>query len=82
MTPKACCDMSSDLFCTDSIDLLDSKIRPRDGVQMHESDKGLERSRYFYAPKALDAAKRLYLTNAVEKQRLEEKQLDLYQTGE
>ena len=46
---------------------------------MYEFDEGVERSRYFYEPKALDAVKGVYVTNAVEKQRLEKKQLDLYE---
>jgi hypothetical protein len=35
-------------------------------------------SKYFYEAKALDAVKGLYVTNALEKRRLEEKQLELY----
>lgn len=75
-------DMSRNLFYTDSTDPLDQKFCPLDAVQMDESDEGLERSRYFYEPKALDAVKGVYVTNAVEKQRLEEQQLELYETDE
>ena len=42
----------------------------------------MERSKYFYEPQALDALKGVYVTNAVEKQRLEEKQLELYETDQ
>jgi hypothetical protein len=41
----------------------------------------MESSKYFYEPKALDGVKGVYVTNAVEKQRLEEKQLELYLGG-
>jgi len=49
------------------------------GSLMYEFDEGVERSNYFYEPKALDAAKGVYVTNALEKRRLEEKQLELYE---
>jgi len=75
-------DMSTDLFGTESTDPLDQNIRPRDAVKMHESDEGLEWSRYFYEPEVLDAVKGVYVTNAVEKRRLEEQQLELYETDE
>jgi len=75
-------DMSTDLFGTESTDPLDQNICPRDAVKMHESDEGVERSRYFYEPKALDAEARVYVTNAVKKQRLEEQQLELYESDE
>jgi hypothetical protein len=74
--------MSTDLFGTESTDPIDQNICPRDAVKMSESDKGVERSRYFYEPKSLDAEKRVYAANAEEKQRLEEQQLALYETGE
>ena len=48
---------------------------------MSEFDEGGP-SKYFYEPKALDAVKGVYVTNAAEKQRLEEKQLELYETDE
>jgi hypothetical protein len=67
-----------ELIGTESADTLDKKIRPWDAIKMYEFDEGAERSKYFYEPKALDAVKGVYVTNAVEKQRLEEKQLELY----
>jgi hypothetical protein len=45
-----------------------------------ELDDGVERSKYFYEPKALDPVQGVFVTNAVEKRRLEEKQLELYET--
>jgi hypothetical protein len=66
-----------ELIGTESADMLDKKICPWDAIKMYEFEGG-ERSKYFYEPKALDAVKGVYVTNAVEKQRLEEKQLELY----
>jgi ferredoxin len=68
-----------ELIGTESEDRLDKKICPWDAIKMYEFDEGVERSRYFYEPKALHSVKGVYVTNAVEKQRLEEKQLDLYE---
>ena len=48
---------------------------------MYEFDEGAEVSKYFYEPKALDGVNGLYVTTALEKQRLEEKQLELYGVG-
>jgi hypothetical protein len=67
-----------ELIGTESADRLDKKICPWDAIKMYEFDEGAERSKYFYEPKALDAVKGVYVTNAVQKQRLEEKQLELY----
>ena len=75
-------DMARDIFCTDSTDPLDKKICPWDAIKMYEFDEGVERSKYFYEPKALDAVKGVYVINAVEKQRLEEQQLELYENDE
>jgi hypothetical protein len=61
-----------ELIGTESADTLDKKLCPRDATKMYELSK------YFYEPKALAAVKGVYVTNAAEKQRLEEKQLDLY----
>jgi hypothetical protein len=67
-----------ELIGTELVDTVDKKICPTDGIEMYEFDKGAELSKYFYDPKALDAVKGVYVTNAVEKQRLEAKQLELY----
>ena len=69
-----------ELIGTESEDRLDKKICPWDAIKMYEFDEGVERSKYFYESKALDAAQGVYVTNAVEKQRLEEKQFELYET--
>ena len=70
-----------ELIGTESEDRLAKKICPWDAIKIHGFDEGAELSKYFYQPKALDAAKGAYVTNAVERQRLEEKQLELYESG-
>jgi len=67
-----------ELIGTESEDRLDKKICPWDAIKMYEFDEGVEVSKYFYEVKALDAVKGVYVTNALEKRRLEEKQLELY----
>jgi ferredoxin len=67
-----------ELIGTESEDRLDKKICPWDAIKMYEFDEGVEVSKYFYEAKALDAVKGVYVTNALEKRRLEEKQLELY----
>jgi hypothetical protein len=67
-----------ELIGTQSADTLDKTICPWNATKMYEFDAGVELSKYFYEPKALDAVKGVYVTNAAEKQPLEEKQLDLY----
>ena len=69
-----------ELIGTESEDRLDRKICPSDAIKMYEFDEGAELSKYFYEPKALEVVKGVYVTNAVEKQRLEEKQLELYES--
>jgi hypothetical protein len=71
-----------ELIGTESEYRLDKKIPPWDPIKMHEFDEGAELSKYFYEPKALEVVKGVYLTNAVEKQRLEGKQLELYESGQ
>jgi hypothetical protein len=71
-----------ELIGTESADRLDRKICPWDAIKMYEFDEGVDVSRYFYEAKALDAAKGVYVTTALEKQRLEEKQLELYERGQ
>ncbi len=67
---------------TESADTLDKKICPWDAIKMYEFDEGAERSKDFYEPKALDPVRSVYVTNAAEKLRLEEQQLELYGTGQ
>lgn len=59
--------------------VMDENCSSSAGSLMYEFDEGAERSKYFYECKAFDAAKGVYLTNAVEKRHLEEKQLELYE---
>jgi ferredoxin len=68
-----------ELIGTESDDRLDKKICPWDAIKMYEFDEGVEVSKYFYEPKALDTVKGFYVTTVAEKQRLEEKQLELYE---
>jgi len=54
-------------------------ICARDAIEMCDFEVAVEVSKYFYAAKARDTVKSLYVTTALEKQRLdEEKQLELY----
>jgi ferredoxin len=70
-----------ELIGTESEDRLDKKICPWDAIKMYEFDEGVEVSKYFYEPKAPDAVKGFYVTTVAEKQRLEEKQLELYENA-
>ncbi|MGE5820420.1 MAG: hypothetical protein ACM37Z_20510 [Deltaproteobacteria bacterium] len=70
-----------ELIGTESEDRLDRKICPWDAIKMYEFDEGVEVSKYFYEPKAPDAVKGFYVTTVAEKQRLEEKQLELYENA-
>ena len=45
---------------------------------MHEFDEGAELSKTFYEPAKIEAVNGGYIMNAAEKQRLEEKQIELY----
>jgi hypothetical protein len=67
-----------ELIGTKSADTLNNKIFPGDAVTMYEFDDGMESSKYCHESRALDGVKGVYVTNAVEKQRLEETQLELY----
>ena len=68
-----------ELIGTESEARREKKICPWDAIEMYEFEVGVEVSKYFYAAKARDAVKGVYVTPALEKQRLdEEKQLELY----
>ena len=67
-----------ELIGTESDDRLDKKICPWDAIKMYEFDEGAERSKYFYEPEKIDAVNGVYVMDAAEKQRLEEKQIELY----
>ena len=71
-----------ELIGTESEDRLDKKICPWDAIKMYEFDEGVEVSKYFYEPKEIETANGLYVTRAAEKKRLEEKQQEIYMTGE
>src|SRR5437879_1524721 len=67
-----------ELIGMESEDRLEKKIYLWDAIKMYKFDRCAELSKYFYEPQALDAVKGVYVTNAVEKQCPEEKQLELY----
>jgi hypothetical protein len=71
-----------ELIGTESDDRLDKKTCPGDAIKMHEFDEGVELSKYFYEAKALDAVKGVHVTTTAEKQRMEEKQLELYESDQ
>ncbi len=70
--------ISLQLIGTESEDRLDKKICPWDAIKMHEFDDGLAKSEYFYDPSKLKQVNGMYVIDAKEKARLEDKQSDLY----
>jgi len=70
-----------ELVGTQPEDRLDKKICPWDAIRIYEFNDATERSKYFYEPNAA-RCRGVYVTNAVEKRRLEEKQLELYEINE
>jgi len=66
------------LVGTESEDRLDKKICPWDAIKMYEFDEGLEVSKYFYIPEKIKTVGGVYVVEAEEKERLEEKQGELY----
>ena len=70
-----------ELIGTESEDRLDKKICPWDALKMYEFDEGAELSEYYYLSQNIKAVNGLYVSDAAEKKRLEDKQLDLYETG-
>src|SRR6185436_9943524 len=66
------------LIGTESEDRLDKKICPWDAIRMYEFDEGLEVSQYFYDQTKLKRVNDMYVIDAKEKERLEDKQSDLY----
>ena len=67
-----------ELIGTESEDRLDKKICPWDAIKMYEFDEGAELSKYFYGPANIRVVNGLYVIDAQEKRRLEEKQKELY----
>ncbi|HEU4637840.1 MAG TPA: hypothetical protein VFS84_03240 [Candidatus Binatia bacterium] len=71
-----------ELIGTESDDRLDKNIRPWDAINKMEFDGGAELSPNFYEPTKIDVVNGVYIMDAAEKQRLEEKQIELYGDGE
>ncbi len=71
-----------ELIGTESEDRLDKKICPWDAIKMYEFDEGAELSEYFYVSKNIKIVNGLYVSEAAEKKRLEEKQIKLYEIGQ
>ena len=67
-----------ELVGTESDDGLDRRICPWDAIRMYEFDAGAELSKNFHEPNAIDAVNGVYIMDAAEKQRLEEKRSELY----
>jgi len=67
-----------ELVGTESEDRLDKKICPWDAIRMYEFDEGAELSKNFYQPENIKTVNGLYVMDAREKSRLEEKQQALY----
>jgi len=66
------------LIGTESEDRLDKKICPWDAIKMHEYDDGLRIAENFYDSARVKQVNGLYVIDAAEKERLEEKQMELY----
>ncbi len=67
-----------ELIGTESEDRLDKKICPWDAIKMHEFEQGVEASEYFYDITKIKQVNGLYVVDATEKARLEDKQSELY----
>ncbi len=68
------------LIGTESEDRLDKKICPWDAIKMVEFDEGLELSQYFYDAEKIKVVDGVYVIDPEEKERLEQKQKELYGT--
>ncbi len=67
------------LIGTESEDRLDKKICPWDAIKMYEFEDGLEVSEFFYDSQKIKQVNGVYVIDAEEKERLEEKQSELYE---
>jgi ferredoxin len=67
------------LIGTESEDRLDKKICPWDAIKMYEFDEGLEAAAFFYDQSKIKEVNGLYVIDAKEKERLEEKQAEFYE---
>ena len=66
------------LVGTESEDRLDKKICPWDAIKMYEYEDGLQISEYFYDPTRIKKVNGVFVIDAEEKYRIEEKQEELY----
>ncbi len=64
---------------TESEDRLDKKICPWDAIKMYEFEEGQEISEYFYDITKIKEVNGVYVVETEEKERLEEKQAELYE---
>jgi hypothetical protein len=67
------------LIGTESEDRLDKKICPWDAIKMYEFEDGLAQSEFFYDKTKIKEVNGVYVIDAEEKQRLEDKQGELYE---
>jgi len=67
------------LIGTESEDRLDKKICPWDAIKMYEFEDGQEISEYFYDLTKIKNVDGLYVIDAEEKARLEDKQIEFYE---
>jgi hypothetical protein len=67
------------LIGTESEDRLDKKICPWDAIKMYEFEEGQEISEYFYDITKIKEVNGVYVVETEEKERLEEKQAELYE---
>jgi ferredoxin len=67
------------LIGTESEDRLDKKICPWDAIKMYEFEDGLEVAEFFYDKSKIKQVNGLFVVDPKEKERLEEKQAELYE---
>jgi hypothetical protein len=67
-----------ELIGTESVAGLDARLCPWDGIGSYRFDDVAELGKSFHAPVKIDAVNGRYIMDALEKQRLERKQIELY----
>jgi ferredoxin len=67
------------LIGTESEDRLDKKICPWDAIKMYEFEDGLQVAEFFYDKSRIKEVNGLFVIDAKEKARLEEKQAEFYE---
>jgi len=67
------------LIGTESEDRLDKKICPWDAIKMYEFEEGAAVSEFFYDQSKIKQVNGLFVIDTKEKERLEEKQAELYE---